>query len=122
MSDKKLKNLVQYIIEWGSVNGLVNFIVNFELCLSGTVCETTTVVQPTSTSPSTAGSTPCSTFTNGGTANGAMCVFPFTYQGQAYYECVLLNSQALWCATSANYDTDVLWGYCTGMFTIKCSV
>jgi len=88
------------------------------LSLSGTVCETT-AVQPTSTPPSTAGSTPCSTFTNGGTANGAMCVFPFTYQGQAYYECILLNAQALWCATTPNYDTDVLWGYCSGMFTIK---
>jgi len=86
--------------------------------LSGTVCEATKAVQVISTSPSTAGSTPCSTFTNGGTANGAMCVFPFTYQGQAYYECILQNAQALWCSTSQSYDADLLWGYCSGTFTV----
>lgn len=82
----------------------------------GTVCDTTTHTETTTSPTTTAGSTPCPTFTRDGTANGAMCVFPFIYQNVAYYECVLLNDNALWCATSTNYDADRLWGYCTGTF------
>ena len=82
---------------------------------TGTVCETTTV-QDTTTITVSAGSTPCATFTSGGNANEAMCVFPFTYQSVQYYQCITTNNNGqLWCATTANYDIDNLWGNCQGM-------
>ena len=81
---------------------------------TGTVCETTTVAETTRLTTS-AGSTPCATFTSGGNGNGAMCIFPFTYQSVAYYQCITNgNNGQLWCATTPNYDIDGLWGNCQG--------
>ena len=81
---------------------------------TGTICETTTLAETTRLTTS-GGSTPCATFTSGGNGNGAMCVFPFTYQSVAYYQCITTgNNGQLWCATTPNYDIDGLWGNCQG--------
>jgi hypothetical protein len=53
--------------------------------------------------------------TEGGNANGASCVFPFTYQGKTYDSCINDNNGCeMWCGTTANYDTDKKWGNCKG--------
>lgn len=39
-------------------------------------------------------------------------MFPFTFNGKSYEECVLENRVRLWCATTANYDRDREWGFC----------
>ena len=62
------------------------------------------------------GTTPCATFTTGGNANGAMCTFPFTYKSVTYYQCISIDNDQLWCATTANYDRDQDWGNCHGRF------
>ncbi|XP_073448050.1 uncharacterized protein [Aquarana catesbeiana] len=51
----------------------------------------------------------------GGTAHGEPCVFPFTYKSKTYSDCTGDDSTEghLWCATTADYDTDKKWGYCT---------
>ena len=85
----------------------------------GTVCDTTTEPETTTTVTTLAGTTPCATFTSGGNANGAMCVFPFRYQGVTFYECTLIGGQSLWCATTSDYDADQLWGYCAGRLTFS---
>ncbi|XP_059555884.1 cation-independent mannose-6-phosphate receptor isoform X3 [Myotis daubentonii] len=46
------------------------------------------------------------------TEEGDPCVFPFTFNGKSYEECVLENRVRLWCATTANYDRDREWGFC----------
>lgn len=80
------------------------------------MCDTTTAVATTQTT-TIAGTTPCATFTSGGNANGAVCKFPFIYQGSAYYSCTTINNNGqLWCATTLSYDDDKLWGNCQGMF------
>ena len=52
--------------------------------------------------------------TNGEDANAANCVFPFTYQGQQYWECIvrLAVSDNPWCATTENYDEEEQWANC----------
>ena len=52
--------------------------------------------------------------TSGGNAGGANCVFPFIYQGQQYWECIVRPavSDYPWCATTGNYDENGLWGNC----------
>ena len=52
--------------------------------------------------------------TSGGNAGGANCVFPFIYQGQQYWECIVRPavSDYPWCATTENYDVDGMWGNC----------
>ena len=51
--------------------------------------------------------------TNGGTADGEPCAFPFIYNSQTHTECI--GSGRLWCSTTANYDEDRKWGYCAGV-------
>lgn len=88
------------------------------LALTGTICQSTstTATPPTTTIVTTsAGTTPCATFTTGGNANGAMCVFPFTYLEVTYYECTAQNNPDPWCATTADYTRDKQWGNCAGM-------
>ena len=71
-------------------------------CSTATACEATTEL-----------TTPCQTFTYGGTGNNAPCNFPFLYRGNAVYECIANNHNGtLWCATTYNYDVDFLWGNC----------
>ncbi|NWR15196.1 MRC1 protein, partial [Emberiza fucata] len=54
------------------------------------------------------------TFTLLGNAFGAPCVFPFMYQQQWWAECTAAGRAdgRLWCATTANYDTDQRYGLC----------
>ncbi|KAF6114200.1 insulin like growth factor 2 receptor [Phyllostomus discolor] len=46
------------------------------------------------------------------TEEGDPCVFPFTFNGKSYDQCVLENRVRLWCATTADYDRDHEWGFC----------
>ncbi|XP_027514430.1 macrophage mannose receptor 1-like [Corapipo altera] len=54
------------------------------------------------------------TFTLLGNAFGAPCVFPFMYKEQWYAECTAAGriDGWLWCATTADYDTDQRYGFC----------
>lgn len=52
--------------------------------------------------------------TEGGTSNGACCVFPFIYHGTQYFECMDDENKKPWCSTTSNYDIDGMWGHCLG--------
>ncbi|NXW69030.1 MRC1 protein, partial [Hirundo rustica] len=54
------------------------------------------------------------TFTLLGNAFGAPCVFPFLYKQQWWAECTAAGRADgwLWCATTADYDTDQRYGFC----------
>ncbi|XP_036201669.1 macrophage mannose receptor 1 isoform X2 [Myotis myotis] len=49
-----------------------------------------------------------------GNANGAACVFPFKFKDKWYADCTKDGSSDgwLWCGTTADFDTDKLFGYC----------
>ncbi|XP_020904503.1 72 kDa type IV collagenase [Exaiptasia diaphana] len=47
-----------------------------------------------------------------GNANGANCVFPFTYNKKTYTNCININHPYKWCSTTSNYDKDKKWGNC----------
>ncbi|KAG9329750.1 hypothetical protein JZ751_023725 [Albula glossodonta] len=49
-----------------------------------------------------------------GNADGAMCHFPFLFEGKSYTSCTSEGrSDGLpWCATTADYDKDKLFGFC----------
>ncbi|KAL7888463.1 hypothetical protein AOLI_G00034370 [Acnodon oligacanthus] len=51
------------------------------------------------------------------TVAGDVCVFPFTYMGKSYSECTAegRNHGAKWCATTASYDKDRKWGFCSNV-------
>ncbi|XP_044863743.1 macrophage mannose receptor 1-like isoform X1 [Mauremys mutica] len=53
-------------------------------------------------------------FTLLGNANGAPCVFPFKLSGKWYAECTdaARSDGLLWCGTTADFDTDQLYGFC----------
>ncbi|CAM4522330.1 unnamed protein product [Caretta caretta] len=53
-------------------------------------------------------------FTWLGNANGAPCVFPFKLSGKWYAECTdaARSDGLLWCGTTADFDTDQLYGFC----------
>ncbi|XP_073448055.1 matrix metalloproteinase-9-like [Aquarana catesbeiana] len=55
------------------------------------------------------------TYAVGGNANGQPCVFPFKYNSKGYWGCTGDGSSngRLWCATTADYNKDKKWGYCT---------
>ena len=57
----------------------------------------------------------CNTQTIGGNSNGAICVFPFIYEGVFNFECIKLNNLVPWCGTTKDYDTDKKWGNCAGL-------
>ena len=51
--------------------------------------------------------------TEGGNANGASCVFPFTFNGASFTECTDLENRGVkWCSTTPNYDANRQWGRC----------
>uniref|UniRef100_A0A8C5T5E2 Mannose receptor C-type 1 n=1 Tax=Malurus cyaneus samueli TaxID=2593467 RepID=A0A8C5T5E2_9PASS len=54
------------------------------------------------------------TFTLLGNSFGAPCVFPFMYKKQWLAECTAAGREDgwLWCATTADYDTDQRYGFC----------
>jgi len=47
-----------------------------------------------------------------GNSNGARCVFPFTYNGRQYSNCITDGKKSDWCATTSNYDRDGKYGFC----------
>nr|XP_002130253.1 toll-like receptor 6 [Ciona intestinalis] len=49
-----------------------------------------------------------------GNANGAVCHFPFQYKKSSYSTCITVgrSDNRLWCATTANFDSDNTWGFC----------
>ncbi|XP_074873909.1 epididymal sperm-binding protein 1-like [Carettochelys insculpta] len=47
----------------------------------------------------------------GGNSEGP-CTFPFSYKGQTYTACTLVNEERPWCATTPNYEADRKWRYC----------
>lgn len=53
-------------------------------------------------------------FTFDGNSNEAPCVFPFVFQGVKYDSCTTdgRNDGYRWCATTANFDTDTMYGFC----------
>ncbi|KAG8446572.1 hypothetical protein GDO86_014140 [Hymenochirus boettgeri] len=49
-----------------------------------------------------------------GNAEGALCHFPFIFDGQSYSSCTSVGrSDGIpWCSTTANYDKDKKYGFC----------
>ena len=50
--------------------------------------------------------------TVGGNSKGAVCVFPFVYQGVSHTDCVRGATGRAWCSTTADYDVDGKSGDC----------
>uniref|UniRef100_A0A8C5KD64 Matrix metalloproteinase-9 n=1 Tax=Jaculus jaculus TaxID=51337 RepID=A0A8C5KD64_JACJA len=53
-------------------------------------------------------------YTQHGTGDGKPCVFPFMFEGRSYSSCTTegRSDGYRWCATTANYDQDKLYGFC----------
>ncbi|KAL2104041.1 hypothetical protein ACEWY4_000909 [Coilia grayii] len=49
-----------------------------------------------------------------GNSDGAMCHFPFTFEGQSYSTCTTegRTDDLPWCSTTADYDKDKKFGFC----------
>ncbi|KAM9341969.1 matrix metalloproteinase-9 [Pholidichthys leucotaenia] len=49
-----------------------------------------------------------------GNANGALCHFPFTFEGKSYTTCTTegRTDNLPWCATTADYGRDKKYGFC----------
>ncbi|KAG8446571.1 hypothetical protein GDO86_014139 [Hymenochirus boettgeri] len=49
-----------------------------------------------------------------GNSGGALCHFPFVFDGQSYSSCTSVGraDKLPWCSTTANYDQDKKYGFC----------
>ncbi|XP_015748474.1 PREDICTED: uncharacterized protein LOC107328244 [Acropora digitifera] len=56
--------------------------------------------------------TACQLLSQGGNSDGLCCHFPFTYKNTSYNSCINKDREALWCATTKNFDKERKWGFC----------
>lgn len=56
----------------------------------------------------------CGVRTIGGNANKTCCHFPYKYNDVEYFTCTYVDNHKPWCAVTANYDRDGVWGVCVG--------
>jgi len=48
----------------------------------------------------------------GGNSDSSCCHFPFIYKGVSHKTCINKDREALWCATTNNFDKEAMWGFC----------
>lgn len=66
-------------------------------------------------------SCPSAVKTRYGNADGAMCHFPFIFEGKSYTTCTTegRTDDLPWCATTADYGRDKKYGFCPSERKLK---